>query len=189
MYFHVLPVFVLCCVGRGLEVCQVSVYRALLVVNTSSTLRIRPFVLFASKLLWKYGCYEYIELLGPLGLGMNPTVRLLPTQDKTNTEETRTDIHALNEIRTHDTRVWAGEDIICLRPLGHCDTVSTIHEIKKLILNSKRQNEPIHQSVMRRYKWETWSCRTTMNKVYKCIHSDSFKQEIWFLMTWDTITF
>jgi hypothetical protein len=43
------------------------------------------------------------------------------TQDNTNTEETRTDIHAFSEIRNHDPGVAVGEDSSCLRPLGHCD--------------------------------------------------------------------
>jgi hypothetical protein len=36
-------------------------------------------------------------------------------------EETRTDIHASSEIRTHDPTVRAGEDSSCLRQRGHCD--------------------------------------------------------------------
>jgi hypothetical protein len=32
-----------------------------------------------------------------------------------------TDIHARSGIRTHDPCVRAGEDISCLRPLGHYD--------------------------------------------------------------------
>jgi hypothetical protein len=38
------------------------------------------------------------------------------TQDNTNT-----DIHALNGIRTHDPSFQATEDSCCLRPPGHCD--------------------------------------------------------------------
>jgi hypothetical protein len=45
----------------------------------------------------------------------------LPTQDNINTEEKRTDIHASSGIRTHDPSVWSDEDILCLRPHGHCD--------------------------------------------------------------------
>jgi hypothetical protein len=40
---------------------------------------------------------------------LSPVVRPLPTQDNTNTEETRTDIRASSGIRIHDPNVWAGE--------------------------------------------------------------------------------
>jgi hypothetical protein len=63
----------------------------------------------------------YKELVGPLGRVISPVVRPLPAQDHTNTEETRTDIHASSGIRTHDPSVRAGEDISWLRPHGHCD--------------------------------------------------------------------
>jgi hypothetical protein len=41
------------------------------------------------------------------------------TQDSTNTEQTHTDIHALNGIRIYDSNVRASEDISCLRPGCH----------------------------------------------------------------------
>jgi hypothetical protein len=41
-------------------------------------------------------------------------------QNKTNTEQTQTDIHALSGLRTHDSSIRASEDISCLRPRGHC---------------------------------------------------------------------
>jgi hypothetical protein len=46
--------------------------------------------------------------------------RPLPTQNNTNTEEKRKDIHASSGIRTHDPIVGAGEDISRLRPRGDC---------------------------------------------------------------------
>jgi hypothetical protein len=67
--------------------------------------------------------YSTVQLEFPhkqLGLGISPVTRLLPTEDNTNTEETRTDIHASSGIRSHDPSVWGGEDISCLRPRGHC---------------------------------------------------------------------
>jgi hypothetical protein len=72
-------------------------------------------VCFPSELTWNYGSYRL------LGRVISPVIRPLPTQDNINTEETRTDIHALNGIRTHDPSVWAGEVISCLRPHSHCD--------------------------------------------------------------------
>jgi hypothetical protein len=46
---------------------------------------------------------------------------MLPVQDNTNTDEMWTDIQTLNGIRTQEPSVWAGKDISCLRPCGHCD--------------------------------------------------------------------
>jgi hypothetical protein len=39
------------------------------------------------------------------GRGISPVVKPLPTQDNTNTDETRTDIHVSSEIRTQDPTV------------------------------------------------------------------------------------
>jgi hypothetical protein len=52
------------------------------------------------------------------------------TQDSTNTEQTHTDIHASNEILSHDPSVRANEDISCLRSRGHCDRSTFSLEIK-----------------------------------------------------------
>jgi hypothetical protein len=48
----------------------------------------------------------------------------------TGQHKTRTDIHSLGGIRTHDSSLWAGEDISCLRPRGHCDRRLLIKELK-----------------------------------------------------------
>jgi hypothetical protein len=50
-----------------------------------------------------------------------PVSRPLPTPKKTQTQNKRTDIHALNGIGTHDLWVRAREDSSCPRPLGHWD--------------------------------------------------------------------
>jgi hypothetical protein len=50
-------------------------------------------------------------LVGLLGRVVSPVARPLPSQSNTNTEETRTHIHASSGIRTHDPSVWAGDDI------------------------------------------------------------------------------
>jgi hypothetical protein len=83
-------------------------------ISSSSAFRIRPSVLFSSKINLNYeSCSQLVGL---------PTARTLLTQDNTNTEETRTDIHASSGIRTHDPSVRAGEDISRLRLRGgHCD--------------------------------------------------------------------
>jgi hypothetical protein len=39
------------------------------------------------------------------------------------TTQTHTDIHSLNEIRTHDPSVRAGKDSSCLRPRGSSPTI------------------------------------------------------------------
>jgi hypothetical protein len=48
-----------------------------------------------------------------------PVARPLPTHRTTQTQNKRTDIHALSGIRTHDPSVPASEDSSCLRPRGH----------------------------------------------------------------------
>jgi hypothetical protein len=66
--------------------------------------------------------YElYRQLVGLLGRVMSPVARPLPRQRNTNTEESRTHIHASSVIRTHGPRVRSSEDISCLRPSGYCD--------------------------------------------------------------------
>jgi hypothetical protein len=50
-----------------------------------------------------------------------PVARPLPIHKTTQTQNKRTNIHALSGIRTHDPRVRAGEDNSCLGQLGHCD--------------------------------------------------------------------
>jgi hypothetical protein len=67
-----------------------------------------PLACFPWELIWNYGSYRHS--VGFLRRVISPGARLLPTQDSTNTEETRTDIHASSWIRTHDHSVWAGED-------------------------------------------------------------------------------
>jgi hypothetical protein len=62
-----------------------------------------PLVYFPSELMWNCGSYR--QLVGLLGRMISPVARPLPTQDNTNTEETRTDIHASTGIRTHDHSV------------------------------------------------------------------------------------
>jgi hypothetical protein len=52
--------------------------------------------------------------------GDQPDARPIPIQHNTNTEQTHTYIHVLSGIRTHEPSVRAGEDILCLRPHGHC---------------------------------------------------------------------
>jgi hypothetical protein len=37
------------------------------------------------------------------------------------TTQTQKDIHASSGIQTHESRVSEEEDILCLRPLGHCN--------------------------------------------------------------------
>jgi hypothetical protein len=47
-----------------------------------------------------------------------------PSQDRSaayTQDNTNTDIHAFNGIRTHDSSVRASEDSLCLKPRGHCD--------------------------------------------------------------------
>jgi hypothetical protein len=78
-----------------------------------------PSGLFPSELTWNYRSYR--QLVGFLGRGISSVERPLPTQDNTDTEETRTDIHASSGSRNHDPSVWVGEDISYLRPRGHCD--------------------------------------------------------------------
>jgi hypothetical protein len=45
------------------------------------------------------------QLVGLLGRVISPVARPLPTQDNTNIEEARIDIHASSAIRTHDPSV------------------------------------------------------------------------------------
>jgi hypothetical protein len=52
------------------------------------------------------------------------------TQDNTNTEETQTDIHASSGIRTHDSNVWAAQEILCLRSRSHCDQHNAIYKVR-----------------------------------------------------------
>jgi hypothetical protein len=85
----------------------------------SYSFRVRPSVLFPSQLIWNYGSYR--QSVGLLGRAISPVARPLPTQDNTNTEDTRTDIYASSGIRTHDSSVRASEDILCLILNGHCD--------------------------------------------------------------------
>jgi PDZ domain-containing secreted protein len=53
--------------------------------------------------------------------GDQPVARPLATQRTTQTQNKRTQIHALSGTRTHDPIVQAGEENSCLRPLGRCD--------------------------------------------------------------------
>jgi hypothetical protein len=52
------------------------------------------------------------------------------TQNSTNTNQTHTDIHASNGIRTHDPSVRASEDSSCLRTRGRCDRLAKLYEGK-----------------------------------------------------------
>jgi hypothetical protein len=61
--------------------------------------------------------------------------RPLLTQDKTDTEEMSTDIHALSWIRTHDSIVLPGEGISWLRPCGHWDRL--VHTSKYMYSKPK----------------------------------------------------
>jgi hypothetical protein len=87
--------------------------------SSSTNFRIRPSGLSPIRINPELGSYR--QSIGLLGQVISPVARPLPTQDNRNTEETRTDIHDLSRIRTHERSVWAGEDISCLRPRGHCD--------------------------------------------------------------------
>jgi hypothetical protein len=91
--------------------------------SSFSTFCIRPSVLFPSELIRNYESYR--QSAGLLWWVIRPVPRPLPTQN-TNifVEGTRTDIYACSGIRTHDPSVWAGEDISCLRPRGHCDRLA-----------------------------------------------------------------
>jgi hypothetical protein len=60
------------------------------------------------------------QSVGLLGRGISPSQSRYLTQ----TEYTKTDIHALSGIQTYDPSVRASEDISCLRPRGHCDRPS-----------------------------------------------------------------
>jgi hypothetical protein len=50
-----------------------------------------------------------------------PVGRPLPKHRTEQTQNKRTDIHALSGIRTHYLSVRASEDSSCFRPPGHCD--------------------------------------------------------------------
>jgi hypothetical protein len=52
-----------------------------------------------------------VELLGRV---ISPSSRSLITQDNTNTEEMRTNIHASSGFRTHKPSVWSGEEFHAL---------------------------------------------------------------------------
>jgi hypothetical protein len=53
--------------------------------------------------------------------------RPLPKQDNTNTEETYTDIHTSNWIRTYDRSVCVGEYILYLKQQGHFVILDYVH--------------------------------------------------------------
>jgi hypothetical protein len=91
-----------------------------------------PLDSFPSELIWNYGSYR--QLVGLLRRVISPVARPLPTQDNTDTEETRTDIHASSGIRSHEPSVSAGEEISCLRPRDHCDRrkIFLFHNIQSL---------------------------------------------------------
>jgi hypothetical protein len=57
-------------------------------------------------------------------MGDQLDARLLPTQDNKN--RINADIHALSGIWTHDPSVRAGEDILWLWPLAHCDRLFNV---------------------------------------------------------------
>jgi hypothetical protein len=59
-----------------------------------------PLVCFPSELSWNFGSYR--QLVGLLRRMISPIVRQLPTQSDRNTEEKRTDIHAVSGFRTYD---------------------------------------------------------------------------------------
>jgi hypothetical protein len=71
----------------------------------------------------------YRQSVGPFGSVISPVVRPLHAENNTNAEETRTNIYALSGIRTHDPSVWAGEDISCLIPRGHCNRHSIKYKV------------------------------------------------------------
>jgi hypothetical protein len=72
------------------------------------------------------------QLVGLLGRAISPVTRPLPTQDNTNTEEKRTDIHASSGIRTHDPSVCAGEDTgnLYLKDIGSMQYVLKIETLQ-----------------------------------------------------------
>jgi hypothetical protein len=62
-----------------------------------------PVARLPPELIRKYEAYTH--LIGPLGQEISPAAKPLPTQEETNTKETRTDIHASSGMRTHDPSV------------------------------------------------------------------------------------
>jgi hypothetical protein len=73
------------------------------------------------------------ESVGLLGRVISPVARPLPTQNNTNIEETRTDIHASSGIRTHGLSVWAGEDISD----REATVIGEVDRKKKILITSK----------------------------------------------------
>jgi hypothetical protein len=79
------------------------------------------------------------------------------TQGRTDLEETHTDIHASNGIRTHDPSVRAGEDGSCLRPRGHCD-----RRVWNLVSEIKERNILVDWECLRTGCWGEYLDRREM---------------------------
>jgi hypothetical protein len=60
-------------------------------------------------------------------MGDQPVARPLPAHRTTQTQNKRTNIHALSGIRNHDPSVRTAEDGSCLRPRGNCDRLTSFH--------------------------------------------------------------
>jgi hypothetical protein len=83
-----------------------------------------------------------LQFLNPRTVGRTPWTGDQPVAMPLQTQNKRTDIHALSGIRTHDPSVRAGEDSSCFRPLGHCDGPNEIckienNELRKCPLQNK----------------------------------------------------
>jgi hypothetical protein len=98
--------------SRDLPACNI-------VLQPTTLPRVPSSDLFSSELIWYYRSYR--QSVGLPGRVISPVASSLSTHGNTNTEETRTDIHASSRIRAYDPSIQTGEDILCLRPRGHCD--------------------------------------------------------------------
>jgi hypothetical protein len=81
-----------------------------------------PLACFLSELIWNYGSYRQSVGLRLLRRVISPSqCRYLHKTAQTQKKRRQTDIQVSCRIRTHDSSLWAGERISCLRPCGHCD--------------------------------------------------------------------
>jgi hypothetical protein len=77
-----------------------------------------PLACSHSELIWDYRSYR--QSMGLFGWVISPLQgRYLHRASQT--EESRSDIHASSGIRTHDPSVWEGEEVSCPKSWGHCN--------------------------------------------------------------------
>jgi hypothetical protein len=84
-----------------LQICGILVFK-LHFSYTRNMIFVSSYCYYSFRIMSSGTMDLYRQLVGPLGRVFSPIARPLPTQDNTNTEKTREDVHASSGIRAHE---------------------------------------------------------------------------------------